>query len=92
MVPSWVSGPSSSPSTWVLVAYASTPSLRWTATPNTGVETGRAYCRNIRATAPARLQANSRRFARASSPTPDQPDLLAFLQARLTGTLTMLGC
>ena len=34
---------------------------------NTAVETGRPYCRNIRATAPARLQANSRRFARAST-------------------------
>ena len=59
---------------------------------NVALETGRAYCAGIQAQAPARLVANSGRFAVAASPTPDQPNLLAFLQARLTGTLDKLGC
>jgi hypothetical protein len=55
-------------------------------------QTPRAYCAGILRTAPDRLVADARWLRAAPSPTPDQPNLLAFLRDRLTGTVDLLGC
>jgi hypothetical protein len=50
------------------------------------------YCANILAIAAERLALNATRLRVAPAPTPDQPNLLIFLKARLQGTLAMLRC
>jgi hypothetical protein len=51
-----------------------------------------AYCTDIRTQAPARLATDAPFLAAAAAPTPDSPNLLAFLQDRLATTLKELDC
>jgi hypothetical protein len=55
-------------------------------------QTPQAYCAGILAAAPASLTTNAAVFRAATSPSPDQPSLLAFLTDRLTTTVENLGC
>jgi hypothetical protein len=55
-------------------------------------QTPQDYCARILDLAPARLATDAPFLAAAAAPTPDSPNLLAFLQDRLANTLKELGC
>jgi hypothetical protein len=55
-------------------------------------QTPQAYCAAILAAAPGSFTTNAALLHAATSPTPDQPNLLAFLKDRLTTTVQELGC
>jgi hypothetical protein len=55
-------------------------------------QTPRAYCAGILGQGSARLATDAPFLRAAASPTADFPNLLAFLQDRLTNTLQQLGC
>jgi hypothetical protein len=59
---------------------------------NARTDTGLAYCRNIAAVAPARLQLDRPFTEAAASPDPAAANLFEFLTQRLTATWTNLGC
>jgi hypothetical protein len=50
------------------------------------------YCRSIASNAPGRLTEDAALLRAAAAPTPDSPNLLAFLVSRLQGTMQSLNC
>jgi hypothetical protein len=83
-----------------MVQVDGAPSVRKTNLYRAGVgqpalpagQTPRAYCARVQALAPARLTTDAAFLAAAAAPTPDAPNLLAFLRDRLANTLQELGC
>jgi hypothetical protein len=83
-----------------MVQVDGAPSVRKTDLYRAGVgqpalptgQTPREYCRHLLTLAPARLTTDAAFLAATAAPTPDSPNLLAFLQDRLANTLQELGC